>query len=63
MSALRSAFETYISVKLFHSVFTSSMCTERIQKLWSASQIHLLKQCAYGYFLLTDYRVMKNLVL
>lgn len=34
---------------------------ERIQKLWSASQMNLLKQSVYGYFLLTDFRVMKNL--
>lgn len=34
---------------------------ERIQKLWSASQMNLLQQCVYGYFLLTDFRAMKNL--
>lgn len=49
-AALRSAFKIHISLKLLHRVFTSSMCMERIQQLWSASQIHLLKQCVYGVF-------------
>lgn len=49
-AALRSAFKIHISLKLLHRAFTSSLCMERIQQLWSASQICLLKQCVYDSF-------------